>query len=50
MTESLVAATSAKVGKGGKHDVEETGYGWRTDVRIEAKDNVLPTTCKMERP
>jgi len=33
-----------------KYDADDTGYGWNTDVRIEAKDNVLPTTCKMERP
>jgi branched-chain amino acid transport system substrate-binding protein len=30
--------------------VENTGFGWKTDVRIEAKDTVMPTTCKMERP
>ena len=29
---------------------DDTGYGWRSDVRIEAKDNILPTSCRMERP
>jgi len=33
-----------------KYEADDTGYGWRSDVRIEAKDNILPTNCKMERP
>jgi hypothetical protein len=33
-----------------KYDADDTGFGWKTDVRIEAKDNILPTTCRMERP
>jgi len=47
LMEPLFVATFAK---GVKHDADDTGFGWRTDVRVEAKDNVLPTTCKMERP
>jgi branched-chain amino acid transport system substrate-binding protein len=46
----IYIATFSKVGKGVKYDVENTGFGWKTDVRIEAKDTVMPTTCKMERP
>jgi len=26
-----------------KYEADDTGYGWRSDVRIEAKDNILPT-------
>ena len=37
-------------GKDVKYDLEETGYGWKTDVRVEAKDTVMPTTCAMVRP
>jgi len=33
-----------------KYDADDTGYGWKPDVRIEAKDNILPTTCRMDRP
>jgi branched-chain amino acid transport system substrate-binding protein len=33
-----------------KYDADDTGYGWKSDVRIDAKENILPTTCKMERP
>jgi branched-chain amino acid transport system substrate-binding protein len=31
-------------------DEEKTGWGWRPVAKIDAKDTVLPTTCKMERP
>jgi branched-chain amino acid transport system substrate-binding protein len=49
--EPLFVASFAKVGmQGVKYDADDTGYGWKTDVRIEAKNNILPTTCRMERP
>ena len=35
---------------GAKHDVEGTGYGWKTEALIEAKDNVPQVRCQMERP
>ena len=31
-------------------DEEHTGWGWRTISKIDIKDTVLPTTCKMARP
>jgi branched-chain amino acid transport system substrate-binding protein len=31
-------------------DEENTGWGWRVAAKIEAKDTVLPTICKMVRP
>jgi branched-chain amino acid transport system substrate-binding protein len=31
-------------------DEERTGWGWRTIARLEAKDTIVPTTCKMARP
>jgi hypothetical protein len=37
-------------GKEVKLDVERTGNGFKTDRRIDGKDTVMPTTCKMERP
>jgi branched-chain amino acid transport system substrate-binding protein len=40
-----------KAGQPGvQHDEEGTGYGWKTEALIEAKDNVPPIRCKMERP
>ncbi len=41
----------ARAGKAGvRHDVDGTGYGWKTEALIEAKDNVPPMSCSMERP
>ncbi len=41
----------AKAGQPGvKHDAEGTGYGWKTDQLIEAKSNVPPMRCQMQRP
>ncbi|HKQ23612.1 MAG TPA: branched-chain amino acid ABC transporter substrate-binding protein [Burkholderiales bacterium] len=37
-------------GKDVKFDIEKTGLGFRTDARIEGKDTVMPTTCRMQRP
>ena len=36
--------------KGVKYDSEESGFGWKTDAKVDAKATALPTTCKMERP
>jgi branched-chain amino acid transport system substrate-binding protein len=36
--------------KGVKYDSEDTGLGWKTDAKIDAKATALPTTCKMDRP
>jgi branched-chain amino acid transport system substrate-binding protein len=33
-----------------KYDVEETGLGWKTDAKVDARSTALSTTCKMERP
>lgn len=40
-----------KAGQPGvKHDEEGTGYGWKTEALIQAKDTVPPMKCQMERP
>jgi branched-chain amino acid transport system substrate-binding protein len=36
--------------KGVKYDSEDSGLGWKTDAKVDAKATALPTTCKMERP
>ena len=46
----FVSTFSRANGKDVKFDVERTGFGFKTDARIEAKDTVLPTTCKFQRP
>ena len=51
LVEPVFVASFTKAGKDGvKYDSDDTGYGWKTDMRIDAKENILPTTCKMERP
>ena len=51
LIQPLFISTYTKVdGKDVKFDVERTGNGFRTDRRIEGKDTVMPTTCKMNRP
>jgi branched-chain amino acid transport system substrate-binding protein len=51
LMETVFVATFTRAGAGGvKYDADDTGFGWRTDVRIDAKDIVQPTTCRMERP
>ncbi len=39
-----------KVGAGVKHDIENTGFGWRTEGRFETDETVPSHSCKMERP
>ncbi|MEI7968073.1 MAG: branched-chain amino acid ABC transporter substrate-binding protein [Betaproteobacteria bacterium] len=46
----FVSTFSKANGKDVKFDVERTGFGFKTDARIEAKDTVLPTTCKFQKP
>ncbi len=51
LIQPLYISTYSKVdGKDVKLDVERTGNGFKTDIRIEGKDTVMPTTCKMDRP
>jgi branched-chain amino acid transport system substrate-binding protein len=41
----------AKAGQPGvKHDVDGTGFGWKTEALILSKDNIPPVKCSMERP
>lgn len=35
---------------GAKFLEDDTGWGWKEAAVVKAKDTVLPTTCKMERP
>jgi branched-chain amino acid transport system substrate-binding protein len=45
----IVVAAKAD-GREVKFDSEHTGIGWKAERRIEGKDTIMPTTCKMERP
>jgi branched-chain amino acid transport system substrate-binding protein len=51
LIQPIYISTFARIdGKATKLEVDRSGYGFRTDHRIESKNTVLPTTCKMERP
>jgi branched-chain amino acid transport system substrate-binding protein len=41
----------AKAGQPGvKHDAEDSGYGWKTELLIGTKDAAPQIKCDMERP
>lgn len=47
----LYQAVFTRAGQPGvKYDAENTGFGWKTEGKLDTKDNILPTTCKMRRP
>ena len=47
----MYISTFTKAGSSGvKYDMERTGLGFRSEGRIEAKETMMPTTCKMQRP
>jgi len=49
--EPLYIATWVKTdGKKVRYDQENTGYGWRTDQKIDAYVASQPTSCQMKRP
>ena len=47
----LYLSTWAKVdGKTVRYDQENTGYGWRTDGKLDSYVSSQPTSCQMKRP
>jgi branched-chain amino acid transport system substrate-binding protein len=47
----LYIATWSKVdGKEVKYDQENTGYGWKTDRKIDTYVASQPSSCQMKRP
>ncbi len=47
----ILVMSFVKAGQqGARHDIEGTGYGWKTDVVFNAKDVVPLVRCAMERP
>ncbi len=45
-----ILSVAALDGKEVIYDLEGAGIGARTEARIEAKDMIRPTACKMQRP
>lgn len=51
LLQPMFISSFAKAGAAGvKYDMERTGFGFRSEGRIEAKDTATQTTCKMQRP
>ena len=51
LQQPLYIATWSKVdGKTVKYDQENTGYGWKTDQKIDTYIATQPTSCQMKRP
>ncbi len=51
LQQPLYIATWAKTnGKDVKYDQENTGYGWKTNQKIDAYLASQPTSCQMKRP
>ncbi|NEX62874.1 branched-chain amino acid ABC transporter substrate-binding protein [Noviherbaspirillum galbum] len=51
LQQPLYIATWVKVnGKDVKFDQENTGYGWKTDVKLDTFVATQPTSCQMKRP
>jgi branched-chain amino acid transport system substrate-binding protein len=51
LQQPLYIATWVKVnGKDVKFDQENTGYGWKTDQKIDPFVAAQPTSCQMKRP
>ncbi|MFN0040811.1 MAG: branched-chain amino acid ABC transporter substrate-binding protein, partial [Burkholderiales bacterium] len=47
----LYVMSFVKAGQAGaKHDIEGTGYGWKTEAIIASAENVPAIKCQMERP
>ncbi|MEI7445748.1 MAG: branched-chain amino acid ABC transporter substrate-binding protein [Burkholderiales bacterium] len=51
LQQAVYIATWTKVdGKSVKYDQENTGYGWKTESRLEPYVAAQPTSCQMKRP
>ncbi|RJG06048.1 branched-chain amino acid ABC transporter substrate-binding protein [Noviherbaspirillum cavernae] len=51
LQQPLYISTWTKVnGKDVKYDQENTGYGWKTDQKVDTYVAAQPTSCQMKRP
>jgi branched-chain amino acid transport system substrate-binding protein len=48
--QDMYVASFGPLDPGAKFDEEKTGWGWKSAGEVKAKDTVLPTTCKFNRP
>jgi branched-chain amino acid transport system substrate-binding protein len=50
LQQPLFVATWTKLGGPVKHDIEKTGYSWKTEMAVPTFVGVQPTSCQMQRP
>lgn len=50
LLQPLWIASWAKVGGANKHDIEKTGFTWKTEVAYPTYVATQPTSCNMKRP
>jgi branched-chain amino acid transport system substrate-binding protein len=51
LQQPVYISTWSKVdGKAVKYDQENTGYGWKTEARLDSYVAAQPTSCQMKRP
>ena len=51
LIQPLFIDTFTKAGvKGVKYDTEDTGLGWRNEIKIPGQQTATPTSCQMQRP
>lgn len=46
----MYIANLGPISKDQPFDEENTGWGWKTMGKIDTRDTILPTSCKMNRP
>ncbi|MDZ7652199.1 MAG: branched-chain amino acid ABC transporter substrate-binding protein [Burkholderiaceae bacterium] len=50
LQQPLFVATWTRLGGPIKHDIEKTGYSWKTEMAVPTFVGVQPTSCQMQRP
>ena len=48
--EPIYVALFTEVGGKVKYDADNSGYGWKTEVKISGDRVAQPHTCNMKRP
>ncbi|MCU0938971.1 MAG: branched-chain amino acid ABC transporter substrate-binding protein [Burkholderiaceae bacterium] len=50
LQQPLFVATWTKLGGQVRHDIEKTGFSWKTEMAVPTYVGVQPTSCQMQRP
>jgi branched-chain amino acid transport system substrate-binding protein len=50
LQQPLFVASWTKLGGPVKHDIEKTGYSWKTEMAVPTFVGSQPTSCQMQKP